>query len=343
MAIDYSRIHRLLRIMTLIQGSHGWTAARLAGECKVTPRTIYRDMDILSSAGIPYFYDEQKRCYGIARDFFMPPVQLTLEESLALVALGEHVAQSEQVPFTRAGGKAVEKIRGLLPAGIRDEIEKIAGHVTIKLSPVNPPEGTQDVYETVRKALSQRQMLKCAYESVSNNGNGSGSGKGRDSSNGPFLFKPYTLFFSQRAWYVVGHHGGRNEVRCLKLNRFSSLKLTETRYTIPKNFTLASHLGNAWRMIRGKKRYDVELVFDAAFAETVADTHWHATQQVEWNDDGSLVFRCSVDGLEEIVWWVLSMGPHCRVNKPDELKKHVRELSEQMTRLYAKPDRGKKA
>lgn len=320
--------------MTLIQGSHGWTAKRLASECKVVTRTIYRDMDILGSAGIPYFYDEEKRCYSIAKDFFMPPVQLTLDESLALVALGEHVAKSEQVPFTRAGSKAVEKIRGLLPAGIREEIEKIAGHVTITLSPVNPPEGTQDVYDSVRKALSQKQVLECTYESVSSNGAGSKGGNGR------FLFKPYTLFFSQRAWYVVGHHAGHNEVRCLKLNRFSHLKLTQTRYTIPKNFTLKSHLGNAWRMIRGKKRYPVELLFDAAFAETVADTHWHATQQLDWQDDGSLVFKCCVDGLEEIVWWVLSMGPHCRVNQPDELRQQVHELSKQMTRLYAKPAQG---
>lgn len=66
-------------------------------------------------------------------------------------------------------------------------------------------------------------------------------------------------------------------------------------------------------MIRGKKAYKVELVFDAAFAETISDTHWHRTQQVDWQDDDSIVFRCKVDGLDEIVWWIMSMGPHCTV------------------------------
>ncbi len=329
MAIDYSRIHRLLKILTLIQSGNGWTAKRLATECKVVVRTIYRDLEMLEGAGIPYMYDSQKKCYSIGRDFFMPPVQLTLDESLALVALGEHVAGSDQVPFTRAASKAVDKIRGHLPPMMRDELDKITRHVAIKLSPVNPPEGTEDVYEKVRKALSEKRMLQCAYESVSSNGKVTG--------NGPFLFKPYTLFFSQRAWYVVGHHGGRNEIRCLKLNRFSDLKVTSTVYEIPKSFSLTKHLGNAWRMIRGRKAYDVEVVFDKSFAETVEDTHWHPTQQTEWQDDGSMIFRCKVDGLEEIVWWVMSMGPHCRVNKPKELAQQVLEMSQRMMQLYADP------
>lgn len=327
MATDYTRIHRLLKILTLIQGGDGWTAKRLSVECRIGIRTIYRDLQTLQGAGIPYFFDPEKKCYAVRRDFFMPPVQLTLDESLALVALGEKVAANDQVPFTRAASKAVEKVRGLLPPSIRSELEKLSKRVEIKLSPVNPPEGTEDVYGVVRHALAEQRVLRCAYESVSRNG----------SSSGPFLFKPYTLFFSQRAWYVVGHHSSRNEIRCLKLNRFSGVKLTDTAYTIPKSFTLASHLGNAWRMIRGKKRYDIELLFDKSFAETVEDTHWHPTQETEWLDDGSMAFRCQVDGLEEIVWWVLSMGPHCRVKKPRQLADQVCSLSKQMMQLYADP------
>lgn len=40
-----------------------------------------------------------------------------------------------------------------------------------------------------------------------------------------------------------------------------------------------------------------------------------------------MIFRCKVDGLDEIVWWILSMGPHCVVNKPPELADRVGELA----------------
>ena len=88
MSSDYSRIHRLLKILTLIQAERDWTAERLATECGVSVRTIYRDMKMLEGAGIPYFYDEQSRGYQVRRDFFMPPVQLTLDESLAKYEVG---------------------------------------------------------------------------------------------------------------------------------------------------------------------------------------------------------------------------------------------------------------
>lgn len=331
MPADYSRIHRLLKILTLIQGGDGWTPKRLAHECNTTERTIYRDMKMLDGAGIPYFYDDERKSYCVRRDFFMPPVDLTLEEALALTALAEHVGGREQVPFTRAASKAIAKIRGQLPPGIRRELEQIESRVSIQLAASNPPEGTADVYSKVQAALAKRHALTCEYESVSSHADGNGR------KPAPFLFRPYALFFATRAWYVLGYHGGRDEVRCLKLNRFTRVQPTTTEYSIPKRFSLESHLGHAWRMIRGKPRCDVELIFDRRFADTIADTHWHKTQQIEWLDDDSIRFCCTVDGMDEIVWWILSMGPHCRVVRPQALLDLVRDLAGKTAAQYAAP------
>jgi len=57
-AKKYGRIHRLLKILTLIQSEKGWNVQRLAAECGVAERTIFRDMKMLEGAGIPYFHDE---------------------------------------------------------------------------------------------------------------------------------------------------------------------------------------------------------------------------------------------------------------------------------------------
>ena len=54
-----------------------------------------------------------------------------------------------------------------------------------------------------------------------------------------------------------------------------------------------------------------------------------------WNDDQSITFRCKVDGLEEIVWWVLSMGPHCTVKKPKELIGKMKTLTAGMAAKYS--------
>ena len=322
-APDYARLHRILKIISLIQGQKGWNVKRLAAECGVTQRTIYRDLELLEGAGIPYFYDPQLKCYQIRRDFYMPPVELTLDEALAVVALGEHIGGQEQIPFTKPANRVVAKIRSQLPDRIRRELEGLDGHVAIKLAAAISPHGIDDVYELVRQAIQARRVLKCSYESIAGRNN-----------HESFTFRPYVLFFQQRAWYVVGHHDKRKEVRTLKLNRFTDIVLTDEPFKVPARFSLGRHLGNAWRMIRGKKTYAVELRFDANFAETIADTHWHDTQEIEWHDDGSIAFTCKVDGLDEIVWWVLSMGPHCKVIKPEALVQRVLELSQAMVKLY---------
>jgi predicted DNA-binding transcriptional regulator YafY len=251
---------------------------------------------------------------------------LTLDESLALAALAEQVGGEEQVPFTAAASKAISKVRSVLPQSIRNELEKLEERVAIKLAAASPPEAARDVYQQIRSALSHRTALRCSYDSL--------SGDSARRNDKTFRFDPYTLFFGQRAWYVVGHHHGHKEVRCLKLNRFTKIQLTDQQFDIPDDFTLEQHLGNAWRMIRGKKSFDVELWFDPQFAETIADTHWHRTQEVCWNDDGSITFRCRVDGLEEIVWWILSNGPHCMVKSPPELVQQVKSLGSAIVKNY---------
>lgn len=334
MAADYTRIHRLLKILTLIQAEPGWTAHRLAGECGVTVRTIYRDMRTLEAAGIPYFYDEANPGYSVRRDYFMPPVQLSLDESLALIALAEHIGGREQIPLTRPAARAITKVRSVLPVQLRQQLADVDRHINIQLAKAGPHEGIADVYEAVRQAIARKRALRCRYESLD---------RSRTKRDEVFRFDPYTLLFAERAWYAVGFHHGRGEVRKLKLNRFAMIEPNGGRYNVPADFALEDHLGNAWRMIRGSRSYNVEVWFDAEFAETVSETQWHQTQEIEWLDDESILFRCTVDGLDEIVWWVLSMGPHCVVRKPKALADRVKKLARQTADRYEGPKKSRRA
>jgi proteasome accessory factor B len=320
---EYARLHRVLQVIQLIQQQDGWDAKALARACGVTERTIYRDLTLLQGANIPFFFDEDRRCYRIRQDFFMPPIDLALDEALALVALGEEIGKKEQIPFTLAAARAVAKIRAQLPAKVRTQLKALDHHLAIRLGEAGSSDGIGDVFAKVQAAQIQKRCLKCRYE-----------GSGKNGYSKPFLLRPYKLLFERRAWYVMGHHCGHDEVRCMKLSRFTQVEATDTSFEVPKAFSMDKHLGNAWRMIKGDKTYDIELAFDAEFAENVADTHWHKTQKVDWNPDGSIRFRCRVDGLDEIQWWVLARGHHCRVLKPRELADRVRDLAKKTAEQY---------
>lgn len=329
MAGDYTRIHRLFAVLVEIQAGRAESAAALAEEFGVTERSIYRDLDVLRTAGLPIEHDTSANRYRLPKSFFLPPVDLTPDEALALVSLGEHIAKAEQVPLMGAAYRAIAKVRSHLPVSIQDEIEAIERHVRIDLARSDPSDGVGDVYEVISDAIRNRRVLQCLYDSVRSTIEGDGERR-------RFDFRPYSLFFSQRAWYVIGHHGRHDALRCMKLNRFTGVQLTDREYSIPDGYALADYLGNAWRMIPGSERHNVELQFDPGFADAISETQWHGTQETDIDPrTGELTFRCSVDGLDEIKWWVLSMGPHCKVIAPRELADEVQSLASDILERYS--------
>lgn len=322
-----SDIHRLLKIVTLLQGE-ALDADGLAESLQVSKRTIFRDIRKLQATGVPIEHDEQRRGYRVGAGFFLPPLQLTADEALALAVLCDGVAQHEQIAFLGPAWRALAKIEAQLPAEIREELDAMAGHVVVRTAQADPGDGATDVYDRMRTAIATRRSLECTYETPS-------EGPGTEPKDPePFLFQPYALLFSVRAWYALGYHAGRDAVRCLKLSRFVRVTPTGRAYDIPPDFSVEKHLGNAWRLIPGKTEHDIVLRFAPPIAETVSDTLWHPTQSVEHNADGSITMRFRVSGLDEIVWWVLSMGPSCRVIEPPELAERVRTLATQTAAIY---------
>jgi proteasome accessory factor B len=331
----YTRVHRLLQIISLLQSKRGLKPCDLARLCETHIRTIYRDIDSINAAGIPCGMDKESEGYTIGRGYFMPPVDLTADEAMALVALAEQVSRPANIPFMRTAIRAVEKIRSQLPAKLIDAIGPLDDRVQVALARTMADDSPREVYDRIRTAIATKRAVRCRYERNKLD-------PGNDDSK-PFLFMPYLLWYCQRAWYAVGRRSDRKGVRQLKLNRFTSITLTDNPYAIADDFTLESHLGNAWRMIRGDTTHRVVVRFHQPYAETASETQWHPTQQEEWSDDmQTLTLRFTVDGLDEIVWWVLSYGPGAEVLEPPELRTKVYELLTQATAQYGQAKKSRR-
>ena len=326
----YTRVHRLLRLIGAIQSRRGLNAGDLARLCEIHERTVYRDLDTLNASGVPCAFDPETNGYRIKGGFFMPPVELTFEEAMALVAVFEGVAAEGQVPFFGAAGRAAEKIRSQLPPAVLEALEPLDDHIRIDLPATMADESCRDVYDSVRKAIAERRALLCTYEAP---GSSHPDGPADDEE---FDFRPYSLWYCQRAFYAVGLHGGRGEIRRLKLNRFTSVTATDRPYAIPDDFDPRQDLGLAWRMIRGN-RHRIAVRFEPEFSDNASETRWHSTQEESWDDAGRVTLTFTVDGLEEIVWWVLGYGPGAMVLEPPELIERVRGLVRATAERYETP------
>src|SRR3954469_5712859 len=63
------RLARVLRLLQLIQGPGNWNAQTIAKKLDCSERTVYRDLQTLSTAGVPWFYDDFSQSYKIREGF----------------------------------------------------------------------------------------------------------------------------------------------------------------------------------------------------------------------------------------------------------------------------------
>lgn len=69
------RLSRVLRVLRLIMGSGRWDAVALARELECSRRTIDRDPQTLSMAGVPWYYDEQAQAIRVRPGFRFPGLE----------------------------------------------------------------------------------------------------------------------------------------------------------------------------------------------------------------------------------------------------------------------------
>jgi len=122
-------------------------------------------------------------------------------------------------------------------------------------------------------------------------------------------------------------------IRTFKLNRIKKLSLLDKCFVDGDTFDLADHIGRAWSMMPEGKLYNIKLRFLPKVARNVAEVQWHSTQQSNFNDDGSVILEFRVDGLGEIVWWILGYGDQVQILSPKQLRNQVIKRAKGLIRL----------
>jgi predicted DNA-binding transcriptional regulator YafY len=250
------------------------------------------------------------------------PTSFTPPEALALRLAGTGFAQQAGSAYKGALNSALKKIDLVLPRRTAAEIKKAGERVTFGLPVVR--DFSADVYQSLQTAIVHHHPVDITYLSRTR----------------PEPTKrrvdPYGLTYKIGAWYLVGHCHLRGGIRTFGLDRIKWLRVAEdVRFPYPKDFDLAEWLSKGWQLQAGGEPTEVVIRFDREVAGWIAGGQWHPSQKIEKQPDGSLIFRVTVHGYEEMLYWVLSFGAQAEVLEPVPLRAAVAEAGRKMAARYA--------
>ena len=318
-----TRLQRVLKLLTVLQSGRNYRPDELAEILEISRRTIFRDLEVLHKAGIPYFFDDDQGGYKVGRDFYLPPMNLKLTEAMSLLLLAQQVANKSGLPLLGAAQEAAMKIESALPAHIKQHCGSILEKITARFSAKARHEQLDETLSQLQQAIRRRRKVKMRYISFF------------EKKLISTTLHPYHLHFAQRAWYVIGYSSLHKEIRTFKLGRIQDMELLDKLYILEKPFNIEEYLGDAWAMIPEGKIYKVKLRFSPMVAANVAEVLWHRKQKLIWHEDSSLTFEVTVDGLTEISWWILGYGDQVEVLAPPALRKRIGEITKRTAKKYS--------
>ena len=314
------RLARLLRILQLIQSKGQWNVKNLATEEECSERTIFRALQALELAGVPWYFDEIERCYRVRPDYRFPTLNLSREDFVNQ-ATATAISSAAGTAFASGAKRTSEKLKATAneeTAKLLSDAEKLISVLGLQMADHTRH---QDAIRTVQWALLERKQLVGKYKSP------------YEEKTITLRLHPYRLCLVKQAWYLIAQPTDSQEPRTYRVARFKTLRMVDAAADVPEDFDLKAYFGDAWAVYRGDTKFNIEIAFSKDAADIVTETVWHATQESRRQKDGSVRLRFRVDGLSEVVHWVLGWSGRAKVIEPVELRDLVVQHLESAIKL----------
>lgn len=295
------RDSRLFRILYYVLEKGKVTANELSEKFEVSVRTIYRDIDVISSAGIP-IYATQGKGGGIeiADDFVLKKSLLSeKEQEQILVALKGLEGINKQYE-----NELLTKLSAFF---------KIKNTNWIEVDFTNWQRGNEydELFNDIKLAIINKNIIRFTYFSSNE----------KETSR---EVKPIRLLFKGWDWYVYTFCLLRNEFRYFKLSRIRDLKILD------ENFEDSYEDVVLIKEMEYKDTVRVKLKFDRKVAFRVYDE----MGDIKEDEEGNLYAEIELPNDYNLYNYIFSFGESVEVLEPIEIRNNIRDMINKMSKIY---------
>ncbi|MFD8740297.1 helix-turn-helix transcriptional regulator [Streptomyces sp. NPDC059618] len=310
---------RLLSILLLLQTRGRLTAAQLAEELEVSVRTVYRDVDALSAAGVPLYGDAgHAGGYRLLDGYRTRLTGLTADEAEALFLAGVPGPAAE-LGLGSVLAAAQLKVRAALPGELREHADRVSGRFHL-----DAPGWYADADETpyltaVADAVWNGRVLDVRYR------------RWREPTDVERRLEPYGLVLKAGRWYVVAGPGPRT----FRVDQILELTTSGEEFTRPEDFDLAAYW-NAYQQAFHERLHRAEAVVRIAPGTVLSGVAGRAVAANGVTDEhGWTRATVPVESLDQAHDDFLRLGTAVEVLGPPTLRARIAETIAELGRRYA--------
>ncbi|WP_137662793.1 helix-turn-helix transcriptional regulator [Enterococcus hulanensis] len=291
---------RLLQILFILLENGSVTAPELAEKFEVSARTIYRDIDALSAAGVPVYAVRGKGGgIFIQENYVMDKTLFSDEEQKAILIALQNLNLTEGA----ATSSLVEKLSTLFQKERLDWLEIDFSDWT----------GLRNhFFDKLQEAILSQKVIQINY--LSNQGQLTER-----------KLEPLKLVFRDKAWYLYAFCRLRENDRLFKISRIRELNLLDETFKRTAPAKVFSE-----KPTPPKKVVELTLLFDAGAAYRVQEEFNDIVQ----NEDGSSVVVIKFADDESTMNYLFSFGDHLEILEPQTYRNKMAERIEKLLNKY---------
>ena len=294
--------NRLFRILYYILEKGKVTANELADKFEVSVRTIYRDIDFISSAGIP-IYALQGKGGGIeiAEDFVLSKSLLSENEKQqimsALQGLDNTTIQRENELLTKLS--ALFKMKN-------------TSWIEVDFNNWQNNKMYEKTFDDIKSAILSKNIISFTYFSSNE--------KETDRS-----VKPVRLLFKSQDWYLYALCLLRNDFRYFKLSRIKNLEIHTEKFDDNFEDVILK------KETPHENTVNIKVKFDRKVAFRVYD---EINGEITEDNDGNLYSEIEIPNDYNLYNYIFSFGDGAEVLEPKEIRMQIKEMINKMAEKY---------
>lgn len=311
-------LNRLLGMIYILMNKGTVTASELAERFEVSVRTVYRDVETLSMAGIPVYTRKGKNGgISITEQFVLDKMLVTRQEQTRILAALESLKET--------GALGEDEI--LLKLGDFFKTDPI-NWVSIDFSDWSGRRG--ELYNQIRESILSHKVLVFDYY-------------GQHGGMSHRETEPVQLIFKEYTWYLRAFCRIRKEMRLFKVVRMKRIRMLEEDFVPRKEETLSSvditasfpeNVSGVCSEKRDNEEYleDIEMWIDQKEAYRVYDRFEEDEITVLPDGHFKVHMKCLVD--DWVYGMILSFGASVRVLGPERVRDEIKGRIDAMKKIY---------